>query len=271
MNIWRVLVSSPNDVKDERDSISRAIHSVNLALEASGKDLRLQVGKWETDVPPGLHERGGQGQIESTLHFADCDILIGIFWKRFGTHVLGDKSGTEREIRLGRKAWRSKGRPKVMVFFSTAAFQSRTTEEARQILAVLEFKEKMKSEGLVCEYSDAREFEALATRHLLTVCLGANEATRFLASPISCHVLASPVEVHMEGLTERVGDLRLFFSLDREATMREFRKAQPADMPSPDVDFAAWLTARNMVSVPLLVDVEVELSTTRYCRAGGAS
>ena len=95
----------------------------------------------------------------------------------------------------------------------------------------------MKSEGLVCEYSDAREFEALATRHLLTVCLGANEATRFLASPISCHVLASPVEVHMEGLTERVGDLRLFFSIDREATMREFRKAQPADMPSPDVDF----------------------------------
>jgi hypothetical protein len=215
MNIWQVLISSPSDVKDERDSISRVIQTVNLALKTSGKDLMLQSGKWETDVPPGLHERGGQGQIESTLDFADCDVLIGIFWKRLGTPVLGDKSGTEREIRLGREAWRSKGRPKVMVFFSTAAFQPRTTEEARQVLAVLEFKEKMKGEGLVCEYSDAREFEALATRHLLTVCLGAKEATQFLASPISCHVLASPVEVRMEGLTERVGDLRLFFSIDR--------------------------------------------------------
>jgi hypothetical protein len=50
--------------------------------------------------------------------------------------------------------------------------------------------------------------------------------------------------------------------------MDGFCKAQPADMPSPDVDFATWLTARNMASVPLLVDVEVELSTNIVWRRG---
>lgn len=82
MNIWQVLVSSPGDVIEERKFLSHAVDTVNSALEAAKKPRRLQLRKWETDVPPGLHREGGQGQIESKLHFADCDILIGILWKR---------------------------------------------------------------------------------------------------------------------------------------------------------------------------------------------
>lgn len=147
MHNWQVLVSSPNDVRDERESLTRVVHTVNLALEKVGKPIRLQLRRWETDVPPGLNKEGGQGQIESALHFGECDILIGIFWKRFGTPVLGSLSGTEREIRLACEAWHSRGRPKLMVFFSTAPHQFRSPEEARQLVQVLEFKENLKREA----------------------------------------------------------------------------------------------------------------------------
>ena len=40
---------------------------------------------WETDAHPRLHPEGPQGLIDDILHPEDCDLLIGIFWKRFGT------------------------------------------------------------------------------------------------------------------------------------------------------------------------------------------
>ncbi len=244
-----MLVSSPSDVSEERDSLSRVIETVNLALEAGGKSIRLQLRKWETDVPPGLHKQGGQGQIESKLHFGDCDVLIGIFWKRFGTPVQGSSSGTEREILQGREGWRSKNRPKVMVFFNTAAHHTRTLEEVEQLRKVIEFKESLKPDGLVREYSDLRDFEAMVTRYLLMECLGSNEAERLLRSPILCRVVSSPVEVRAEGRVEHVSDLRLFLWVDYPTVIA---------------------TARQSIdAAPLLVDVDVHLNTTIVWHAGG--
>jgi hypothetical protein len=48
MNIWQVLVSCPSDVTEEKDSLARIVDTVNLALEAAGKPLRLQLRRWET-------------------------------------------------------------------------------------------------------------------------------------------------------------------------------------------------------------------------------
>jgi len=237
MNIWQVLVSSPSDVSEERESLSRVVETVNLALEAGGKPIRLQLRKWETDVPPGLHKLGGQGQVESKLHFGDCDILIGIFWKRFGTPVLGSLSGTEREILQGRDGWRSKNHPKVMVFFSTAPPPTRTLEELEQLRKVIEFKEMLKREGLIREYSDPHDFERMVTRYLLIECFGSNEAERYLRSSLLCRIESSTLEVRAEGRTERVGDLRLFFG-----------PRQPEAPPeTPD---------------PILVDIDVHLNIT---------
>jgi hypothetical protein len=213
MNIWQVLVSSPGDVIEERNFLSHAVDTVNSALHAANKPRRLQLRKWETDVPPGLHREGGQGQIESKLHFADCDILIGILWKRFGTPVLGNLSGTEREILQACAAWRSNSRPKVMLFFCTAPTPMPTTlEEVEQLRRVIEFKEKVKREGLIREYSDPHDFERMVTRYLLDECLGADDAQHYLRSSLSCSVISYPLEVRGEGRTERVGDLRLLFA-----------------------------------------------------------
>jgi hypothetical protein len=45
MHIWQVLVSSPSDVSEERESLTRVVYTVNLALEAGNKPIRLQPGE----------------------------------------------------------------------------------------------------------------------------------------------------------------------------------------------------------------------------------
>jgi hypothetical protein len=63
----------------------------------------LEVHRWETDSYPGFHPEGPQGLIDPILKIEDCDILIGIFWRRFGTPTTDAKSGCR--FSLMRRLW----------------------------------------------------------------------------------------------------------------------------------------------------------------------
>ena len=67
--------------------------------------------RWETDAYPGFHPEGPQGLIDAILRIEDCDILIGIFWKRFGTPVSDACSGTAHEFQRAYEAWQEHQRP----------------------------------------------------------------------------------------------------------------------------------------------------------------
>ena len=82
--ILRVVVASPNDVQQERDVLDNVVTEVNRGV-AADRGIRLEVARWETDAYPGFHPKGAQGLIDPVLLITDCDLLIGIFWKRFGT------------------------------------------------------------------------------------------------------------------------------------------------------------------------------------------
>lgn len=43
--------------------------------------------RWETDSAPGFHPEGPQGKIDADLGIANCDILVAIFWTKFGSPV----------------------------------------------------------------------------------------------------------------------------------------------------------------------------------------
>ena len=69
------------------------------------------VWRWETDARPGRHLEGPQGLIDERMEIGDADVVIGIFWKRFGTPTADAASGTEHELRRAWAAWREHGRP----------------------------------------------------------------------------------------------------------------------------------------------------------------
>ncbi len=93
--VYRVLIASPSDLPEERQVATDAINEWN-ALHSLAESVVLLPVKWETHATPRMGVRP-QGAINDEL-VATCDILVGMFWTRFGTNTGIAESGTVEEI-----------------------------------------------------------------------------------------------------------------------------------------------------------------------------
>jgi hypothetical protein len=163
--ILRIVVASPGDLQAERKALPDVIDEINRGV-AADRNLRLELSRWETDTYPGFHADGPQGQIDTILRIDDCDLLIGIFWHRFGTPTMDAASGTEHEFRLAYQAWKRSRRPQIMVYFNDKAYSPRSREETDQWGRVLEFRRNFDKEGLWWPYKGSAQLVRLVRNHL---------------------------------------------------------------------------------------------------------
>jgi SEFIR domain/Effector-associated domain 7 len=167
-NILRVVVASPSDVQTERDLLDiTVIPELNRGI-AKAYNLVLELCRWETDAYPGFHLDGPQGLIDGILKIDECDILIGIFWKRFGTPIQSGATGTEHEFLTAYQAWQKKGSPEIMMYFKEKEFTP-TERDLEQMQGVFNFKNNLPKEGLYWKFKDERDFESLVRQHLTRV------------------------------------------------------------------------------------------------------
>ena len=164
--VLRIVVASPGDVRSERESLDEVIAEVNRGI-AADRGLRMELVRWETDAYPGFHPEGPQGLIDPILKIENCDILVGIFWTRFGTPTGDSASGTEHEFRQAYKSWKLKGRPNIMVYFNQAPYTAKSKAETDQWGLVLDFQTTFPKEGLWWPYEGKDSF-AKQVRHHLT-------------------------------------------------------------------------------------------------------
>jgi hypothetical protein len=143
----RVILASPGDVQPERGVLPGVIDELNRFL-ARDRNLHLELYRWETDAFPGFHPEGPQGLIDPVLRIEDSDLLIGIFWRRFGTPTKSAGSGAEHEFLTAYEAWKKVGRPQIMMYFKAAPYSPKTREETEQWGKVLDFKANFPKEGL---------------------------------------------------------------------------------------------------------------------------
>jgi hypothetical protein len=165
--ILKLVVASPGDVMPERKCLDSVVSELNKSI-ASHFGLYINVLRWEVDSYPGFHLEGPQGLIDELFKIEESDILVGIFWKRFGTPTHGVESGTEHEFNLAYEAWKSSGgrRPHIMMYFNKKAYTPKNKAEAEQWAKVLEFKERFPKEGLGWSYKSTTEFEHVFRSHL---------------------------------------------------------------------------------------------------------
>ena len=163
--ILRVVVASPSDVQAERDLLPGVLDELNRSVAAE-RGLLLELHRWETDAYPGFHPEGPQGLIDPVLKVEDCDILIGIFWKRFGTPTAEAGSGTEHEINRAYAAWEKNRRPQIMVYFNQKEYAPRSKEETDQWGLVFDFQQRIPGKGLWWHYKGPAQFEKLVRNHL---------------------------------------------------------------------------------------------------------
>jgi tetratricopeptide (TPR) repeat protein len=165
IRVLRVVVVSPGDVQEERAVAQSVVDELNRGV-AADRRCRLSLWRWEIDAQPGMHLEGPQGLIDELMDIQDADVVVGAFWRRFGTPTTEAGSGTEHELRRAWGAWQDVGRPDVMVYFCTRPYAPETPEELAQWQRVLEFRDALPKQQLWWRYESVGQFEALLREHL---------------------------------------------------------------------------------------------------------
>jgi hypothetical protein len=151
--VMRVFVASPSDVKDERSRMPKVIESLNKTL---GKvaDVVVELWRWEADATPAAGEP--QALIDPELDQAD--VVVVIFWNRFGMQTKAGTTGTEGEVYRSLERWNRLRRPQVMIYFCMRP-STLGREELDQRGQVLDFRDRVSSLALTVDYEEPSEFE----------------------------------------------------------------------------------------------------------------
>lgn len=206
----RIVLSSPSDVDDECRVMDGVIAELNRGV-AHERHVVLELVHWKTDAYPGFHPEGPQGVIDPVLKIGDCDILLAIFWKRFGTPAKGALSGAEHESRTAIKARQDAGRPHLMIYFKEMARELKTSEEHRQYASVLDFKQEISPLGLFWSFEDTVDFERKVRKHLTHYILDdIHLTTGEPATASSPNRTQELIRSHRRSLQEKFSTIHLF-------------------------------------------------------------
>lgn len=157
ISIVKLAFCGPSDVSKETEMAKAIVTEWNLQHgEARGFWLKHQ--HWSTDSHPDMSERA-QGVINRQM-VDDSDIIVAIFWSRFGTSTGVAASGTEEEIRRGIRLGR-----KVMVYFSDLEPLPSNADKG-QLEKLWTFRRELQSEGLCWNFSSRDQFRREFARHL---------------------------------------------------------------------------------------------------------
>lgn len=160
IDLYRIFLASPSDIIEERGVIEDVLREWNLQHGQQTK-ARVELVSWHTHAFPAAGDRP-QGLINKQA-FDTSDIVIGIFWQKFGSPTGKAQSGTEEEIRRGLEQ-----KKRVMVYFSNRSPDGRAGKLG-DIAKIARFKKKYGEKALFWEYSDLEKFSRDFRNHLARV------------------------------------------------------------------------------------------------------
>lgn len=165
VRLIKVVAVSPGDVAPERERLETVIAELDRD-EVLTRSRVLRLWRWETHARPGLDEHGPQGLIDGLMRMDEADIVVGIFWKRFGTPTDDAGSGTEHELRRAWALWEQQRRPDVLLYFCQRSFSPSSQSEVEQRDRVLAFRKSLPAQQTYWEYAGVDEFERKVREHL---------------------------------------------------------------------------------------------------------
>jgi formylglycine-generating enzyme required for sulfatase activity len=137
VRIIRVFVSSPGDVKAEREVLDEVVASINRTDGQAG-GFRLELFKWEENVTPQIGPKPQQVVDDQTPEY---HVYVGIMSTRFGS------GGTAKEFRDALKRWENAGAPWLIFYFDDAPKLTGDPEQAEEYLKVCRFRKQLDKQG----------------------------------------------------------------------------------------------------------------------------
>jgi hypothetical protein len=233
--VFRILIASPSDVAEERETAVRIVQAWN-DLHAASRGIVLLPLRWETHSAPEYGKR--PQEIINSQVVDHCDLLVGIFWTRVGSPTGVAQSGTVEEI----ERVANQGKP-VMLYFSQAN-QNPEKIDIDQLTRLRDFKRQTFPSALVESYSDTSEFREKLSSQLeiqLRKLVSETDQLPQRDTPAEPDIVLgfAESETGQDGGTELSLTTR-FIELDGVESLPDFRDS-PSDSP-PTKPSAANLT-----------------------------
>lgn len=155
---YTLLLSSPGDAVPFCEVADRAMQAVNRSLsDATG--VELYSTDWRRDSRP---DSGAEPQALLNRQIVDdADIVLAIFYKRFGSPTRQYGSGTEEEIRLGLQ------QKKTVLLYIWEPPEDYEPAEPEQLASIQRLKADLGKSVMYKSFTDENDFEVKA-RHDLT-------------------------------------------------------------------------------------------------------
>ena len=164
MNVLRVFLGSPSDLKAERKATKGVVvDRINPIIREFGWTVEL-LG-WE-DLPPGF----GRPQAQINADVDACDLFLGVLWRRWGSPSDEFKSGFEEEFERAISRRKRSESPEIWIYFKRVEDTSDPGEQLQQVLA---FRKKLEQrrELLFKEFDDTSEWAMICHDALLSYVL----------------------------------------------------------------------------------------------------
>lgn len=155
--VFKIMIASPSDVAMERNFVREVIYEWNAIHSETRNIVLLPVG-WETHSSPEMGDRP-QAIINRRI-LAKCDVLVGVFWTRFGTDTGEYPSGTVEEIEKHIEL----NKPAMLYFSNKPVHPDRIDQE--QYSRLKAFKKSCQTRGLYESYDELDDFRQKFFRQL---------------------------------------------------------------------------------------------------------
>lgn len=207
MKLLKLSLCGPGDVDKEIGIAREVVQEWNhLHGEAHGFWVKHQ--HWSTDSHPEMGDRP-QALINRQM-LDDSDIVVAIFWTRFGRPTGVANSGTEEEILRAMTLKR-----RVMVYFSMLESVSAPVDPM-QTERLEKFRHEIADKGLIGRFTSRDGFRRLFTQHLAQVLADFKKKIKPSPPPsVSKAKRKSPSRRQPEGVTQSIqGDNNILAGRD---------------------------------------------------------
>lgn len=163
IDAYRVFLSSPSDMDQEREEVRRFFKSLNQSI-AQLFSIRFEVIDWENCTDIGFDNPQDLITRQTLERFSDSLVLvIGLMGQRFGTPTGSFESGTQAEFEWAATHKRKHGYPEIKWFFRRIDQFVAPSETIREIQdAVKQWKRvkrfRREYEGLYKEFPNTASF-----------------------------------------------------------------------------------------------------------------
>lgn len=149
VTVYKVLISCPSDVKPYVPGIEQAIYRFNRTNGVPNDVMLLPV--YYEDAGYAAVGDHPQDLLNKQI-VDDADMVISVFWTRFGSPTKHNDSGTEEEIEYMRKQDKQ-----VFLYYLEKVFFPANMEAMEQYAKLLEFKSRMESTSLAWKVKNEEE------------------------------------------------------------------------------------------------------------------